>query len=227
MILNIYKPKNWTSFDVVKKVKNVVGAKKAGHAGTLDPLAEGVLIVLTDSDTKKQDSFMKTTKEYKCEIGFGAESPTYDLEGELTFQKLPTKETLAKKLDDLLPSYKGEIDQTVPPYSAKKVGGKPLYKKARAGTLGDMPLPNKTVEILDFAIDSLEEQKVLGQSLLVLKCTITCSSGTYVRSIAHDLGKDLGVGGVLLKLMRTKVGDFTVEESKKIEELVLEFESLA
>lgn len=131
MIFNVYKEKNWTSFDVVKKLRSVLGVKKIGHAGTLDPLAEGVLVVLTDKDTKKQDEIMRLDKEYKACIAFGATSPTYDLEGDLTFYDIPAGFDLEKELAVFLPKYIGKFEQTAPPYSAKKVKGKKLYERMR------------------------------------------------------------------------------------------------
>lgn len=220
MILNIYKEKGWTSFDVVKKVRNILrhehGKKeKVGHAGTLDPLAEGVLIVLTGRDTKKQAEIMEMEKEYVAEISFGASSPTYDLEGTLSFSKIPDDLDVEKKLDELLPKYLGEIKQTVPPHSAVKVKGKRLYKKARSGKLSTAELPSKKITIRN--ITKLDFYKI--ENLPTVKLKISCSKGTYIRSLAHDLGKDLDVGGVLISLVRTRVGDYLIEQSKRIPEL--------
>jgi len=217
MLLNIYKEPHWTSFDVVAKLRGLFKTKKVGHAGTLDPLAEGVLIVLTDKDTKKQAKIMKMPKEYVAQIAFGAHSPTYDLEGPLTFTKIADPKKLFEDIKNLLPKYIGKIKQTVPPFSAKKVAGKPLYKKARSGAIDLKSLPQKDVEIFDIKIQNFTQKEITrGVVLPVLTCTIMCGSGTYVRSIAHDLGQDLGVGGVLVHLVRTRVGGFMVEDSKKI-----------
>ena len=223
VILNIYKEKNWTSFDVVAKVRNLLKVKRVGHAGTLDPLAEGVLVVLTDFDTKKQDDFLKMSKEYITEIAFGAESPTYDLEMVPVFvgKQVNAKE-LKDLIDKILPKYIGEFEQTAPPYSAKKVGGKVLYKEARKGNT-DFVLPKKLVtaseiETLDIFEKEIETDK--GAKVLpVLKCRIKCSSGFYVRSLAHDLGVDTNLGGVMISLVRTKIGDFDIKDSKKVAEI--------
>lgn len=233
MIVNIYKPKNWTSFDVVAKVKSVLTEKrgksgkkaKVGHAGTLDPLAEGVLIILTDEDTKKQSEIVGLEKEYLSKIAFGARSESYDLEKELEFSDVEIDlGDLEKRLNRLLPKYIGEIDQTVPPYSAAKVEGKRLYSIARKKKIPREDLPVKKVEIFDIEVHSFKYEEIVGykERLPVLTVTVRCGKGTYVRSLAHDLGEDLGVGGVLVGLTRTKVGDYDVKDAVKI----LEFPSL-
>jgi len=216
--LNVYKEKGWTSFDVVAKIRGLLGGgrkRKVGHAGTLDPLAEGVLIVLTDEDTKKQQGFMELEKEYMCEISFGVTSPTYDLERELTYCSVPKDLDVEKELDNILPRYLGEIQQRVPPYSAVKVQGKPLYKKARAGKVTTDQLPLKKITIYNLQKDGFYQKN----NLPTVKLKINCSKGTYIRSLAHDLGKDLGVGGILVSLIRAKIGDFHVEDAEKIPDL--------
>jgi tRNA pseudouridine55 synthase len=215
VILNINKQKGWTSFDVVAKIRNIFNIKKVGHAGTLDPLAEGVLIVLTDKDTKQQDRLMHTDKEYRAEIMFGFESPTYDMEGPLSYTGYkPDLNEVRSKVTELT----GTITQTVPPYSAVKQGGVRLYKKARAGRIDTSSLPKRQVTIYAIDIESFDEEEFVfdGRSFYVpvLMCSITCSSGTYIRSIAHDLG------GVLKSLVRTRVGDFLIEDSVTIDELI-------
>ncbi|MEZ6255266.1 MAG: tRNA pseudouridine(55) synthase TruB [Patescibacteria group bacterium] len=234
MILNVYKERTWTSFDVVAKVKNVLKVNKAGHAGTLDPLAEGVLIVLTDEDTKRQSEFMGLEKEYKFAVAFGMTSPTYDLEGDLKVHPIPVTFKLGSILtNELLAKYIGKITQTVPPFSAVKVDGQRLYKKARAGNIDDIELPDREVEVKSFSINSISYLSPVGfaklygkdvsnlgvQVIPVLDCTIICSKGTYIRSIANDLGADVGVGGVLAKLVRTRVGDFSFNDSVLIDAL--------
>ncbi len=219
VILNVYKEKGWTSFDVVAKLKNILKVKKVGHAGTLDPLAEGVLVVLTDKDTKKQNEVMKTDKEYKALIAFGAKSPTYDLEGELSFYDVGDSKNIFQKVEKILPKYVGNLEQTVPPYSAKKAGGKKLYRKARSGEKLELAdLPKNKIDIFNIKVNEFKEITVKGNVLPAVDLTIVCSHGTYIRSLAHDLGHDLGVGGVLVGLVRTRVGNFRVEDSKKISE---------
>lgn len=220
MILNIYKENGWTSFDVVKKVRNILANKigrnvKTGHAGTLDPLAEGVLLVLTDKDTKLQDKFMNMEKEYICEISFGATSPTYDLESELTYHKIPAELNVEKELERILPDFVGELKQTAPAFSAKKVEGRPMYKKARKGGVSQDELPIKKITIFNIEkIDFFSKE-----NLPAVKLRVTCGKGTYIRSLAHDLGERLGTGAVLTKLVRTRIGNYTTEQSLKVSEL--------
>jgi tRNA pseudouridine55 synthase len=226
MVLNIYKPKGWTSFDVVAKLRSLLKTKKIGHAGTLDPLAEGVLVVLTGQDTKKQNEYMKMDKEYRAKIALGIESDTYDLEGPVRIVARPADaDKLLKRIEGLLPKYIGEITQKVPPYSAVKIKGERLYKQARAGKITEEDVPEKKVKICSIDIESFKEEEISLSSrkleFPVLTCTIDCGSGTYIRSFAHDLGKDLGTGGALIDLKRTRVGDFKIEDSQKIEDLKL------
>lgn len=222
MILNIYKPKNWTSFDVVAKARGVLKVKKAGHAGTLDPLAEGVLIVLTEDDTKKQDKFMEMEKEYIAEIVFGAETPTYDLENLPHLNTEPKSEELFEKLREILPTFTGEIEQIIPPYSAKKIQGKEMYKLARKGV--EIPKQTKKVTIWSIDILGMESKELETDggivSLPAVTMKVRCSSGTFVRSLAHELGEKLGTGGVLKSLIRSAVGEYRVENSVKIGDLV-------
>jgi len=211
MILNIFKEKNWTSFDVVAKVRGILGEKKVGHAGTLDPLAEGVLIVLTGKDTKKQSEFMGMEKEYVAEFGLGLDSKTYDLE------VLPHTVDSNINFEEKLKKYVGRIKQKVPPYSALKVKGKTLYKEARKGNIDETKLPVKEITI--HRIDILDKYEVeletdLGFKVVsIVKAKIVCSSGTYIRSLAHDLDS------VLVSLVRTRIGDYKVEDSVRVSEL--------
>lgn len=226
MILNIYKEKDWTSHDVVAKVKNLLNTyeklppkiarkRKVGHAGTLDPLAEGVLIVLTDHDTRRQQEFIGYPKEYECEIAFGAKSDTYDLEGDLTYSAMPENFDLPRLLTPLLDKYRGEFSQTVPPYSAVKIRGKKLYEESRRGKIDKLTLPVKKVNIYQLDVLGFDQY----ENLPTVKLKMLCSKGTYVRSLAHDLGEEMGVGGVLVFLVRTKVGNYSTRTAVKISEL--------
>lgn len=228
MVLNVYKPKGWTSFDVVAKLRGILKTKKIGHAGTLDPLAEGVLVVLTDKDTKCQNEFMHTTKEYIAGVAFGATSASYDLEQPLVVTATTSfpltldlsLDVLRERLLKVLPDFIGEIDQQVPLYSAVKVGGKPLYKQI--ATFQDDP-PKKCVHI--YSIDVVDAFPLELQPRIILQnfvLKVTCSSGTYIRSLAHDIGIKLGTGGVMTSLLRTKVGNFYVEDSKQLSEIQLQ-----
>lgn len=218
MILNLYKEKGWTSFDVVAKVKGILGTKKVGHAGTLDPLAEGVLIVLTDKDTKKQDQFMEMKKEYLATIAFGVQSPTYDLEGALTVSQLPATFYLELMLEDRLTKYMGKVTQQVPIYSAVKVNGTPLYKRARKNATSDIALPSREVTIYELTINKYLSYHIDNRAFPAIELVCVCSKGTYIRSLANDLGNDLGIGGVLVELVRTKVGNYTSLSSQTIAE---------
>lgn len=224
MILNVYKEKGWTSFDVVAKLRSILHIKKIGHAGTLDPLAEGVLVVLTNEDTKKQSDFLKLDKEYIAEIAFGLQSKTYDLEGPpIFFQGEIDKDKLDQDFQKIINNYIGEIPQKVPPYSAVKVKGQKLYKKARKQNINEIELPVKKVNIYNIEIsDKYErvfEQNGASKALPVYKVKMACSSGTYIRSLAHDLGKDLGVDGILAGLLRTRIGSYELKDSKRVNEV--------
>ncbi|MDC0449108.1 tRNA pseudouridine(55) synthase TruB [bacterium] len=215
-ILNVNKPINWTSFDVVAKYRNISGVKKVGHAGTLDPLATGVLLLLTGKDRKNQQNLMGLDKEYEAEVMFGATSPTYDLEGRLSYcEQKPILDEVKKELPDTIKKYIGQIQQTIPPYSAKKVKGTPMYKLARKGKISEKELPTKTVTINSIKILDYFEK----DNLPVVRVRISCSSGTYIRSLARDFGTDLGCGGVLASLVRTKVGEYSIKDSKSVASL--------
>jgi len=226
MILNIYKPLNWTSFDIVAKLRGILKTKKIGHAGTLDPLADGVLVILTEKDTKKQNELMGTKKEYIAEIALGLKSDSYDLETTLSINEDYKEVDIG---DKYLSTFVKEFEQTVPPYSAVKVKGQRLYKLARTGEVDKVDLPVKKVtiyglELLDtykkdftnYTGNCLitEDNKNIFKDIKVIKVKITCSSGFYVRSFAHDLG------GVLFSLTRTKVGEYSIEDSVTIEDLI-------
>lgn len=225
MILNVYKEPNWTSFDVVAKIRNTLrerrGTKKVkvGHAGTLDPLAEGVLIVVTDMDTKKQDEILNDDKEYVAKIAIGASSASYDLETPLEFADNVDFEYVKNNLNDVISKYVGEFEQQIPAYSAKKIDGKKLYELSREGKSGEIELPTKKVNIYSIKLESITEESLEDHTLPVLTCRVLCSKGTYIRSLANDIGNDLGFGGVLLHLIRTRVGDFYIEDAKKLGEL--------
>lgn len=222
MIFNIYKPKDLTSHDVVAKARGILRTKKVGHAGTLDPLAEGVLIILTDTDTKKQQEFMSMEKEYVAEICFGAVSPTYDLEIIPSFKKNITLEEAETLINRHIPEFIGTIVQTIPPYSAKKVDGKKLYLLARKGleiTDQKKEVTIKSIDILDYCMKEIGTSSGI-YSLPHFTVKVKCSSGTFIRSIAHELGLKALSGAILTHLVRTAVGEYRVEDSIKIEDLL-------
>lgn len=214
MILNLYKTKGPTSFNFINRVKREKGFKKVGHAGTLDPLAEGVLIVLTDEDTKKQESLMKQDKKYIAEVILGAFSESFDFEREVLYDENP-KNFTNEEVTKVLNTFVGDLSLPAPIFSAKMVGGKRLYKYAHKNQeFLDIPMVNtKVYELSLLEIGSLFHE---GKSYQTVKFEIFCSSGTFIRSIANSLGQKLGTRSVLSSLVRTQVGDFRVEDSLRV-----------
>ena len=200
-IFNINKPAGWTSRDVVNRVQRLVRPAKAGHAGTLDPLATGVLVVCVGPATKLISYVQQQLKEYEATFILGQSSPSDDVETEiceLEQPPIPTREAIEAKLPDFV----GTIQQRPPLYSAIKVEGQRAYKLARGGS--DMELPARPVEIYELSVTAYEYPE------LCLK--IRCGSGTYVRSIGRDLADSLGTAAVMSALTRTAIGKFQVQE---------------
>lgn len=206
--LNIYKPVGMTSHDVVAKLRRITGIKQIGHTGTLDPFAEGVLPVCIGKATRLIE-YLDDDKEYLATIKFGAATTTYDREGEITFSS--DKKISAHDVENTLKSFEGEILQLPPIYSAIKVKGKKLYEYAREGKEVDIQPRRVTVESIELKSFDAEKQQA--------EVLIQCSKGTYIRSIANDLGKTLGCGGHLIKLVRTRAGRFRVENSVPLEDI--------
>ncbi|MFA6475145.1 MAG: tRNA pseudouridine(55) synthase TruB [Patescibacteria group bacterium] len=205
-MLLIDKPEGLSSFAVVAQVRRALGVKRIGHAGTLDPLATGLLIVLVGRDeTKQQDSFMKLDKEYVVTIELGKFSTTDDREGELTMTNLPlpTKVEFATTLKKFI----GSIQQTPPIYSAIHVNGARAYKLARSGQT-DMVIPTRTVIIHDI--------ELLDFKLPHVTLRVACGHGTYIRSLAHDLG------GYVTALRRTKIGQYNVAQAISVEQIAID-----
>ncbi len=202
--LNIYKPVGMTSHDVVAVLRRITKIKQIGHTGTLDPFAEGVLPVCIGKATRLIE-FLADDKEYLATVQFGAATTTYDIEGEKTFTS--DKKITVEDID--LTSFQGEIEQLPPIYSAIKVKGKKLYEYARNGE--DVEIQPRKVIIEKIELKSFNEQSQQAEIL------IKCSKGTYIRSIAHDLGQNLGVGAHLVKLVRTQAGKFRVENSVQLD----------
>lgn len=205
-MLLIDKPLHWTSFDVVRKIRNVIRIKKVGHAGTLDPLATGLLIVCTGKFTKRINDYMAQEKEYTGTITLGATTPTYDLESEPTNIQ-PTGHLSRQDIEQATQQFIGNILQTPPIHSAIKIEGRRVYELARKGQ--DIKLEPRPVTISQFAIEKIEEPLVYFK--------VVCSTGTYIRSLANDFGAALGVGGYLSSLCRTRIGDFLLKEARTIE----------
>lgn len=196
-ILNIDKPGGLTSHDVINQVRRVAGLRRVGHAGTLDPLATGVLLVCLGRATRLVEYLMGQPKTYETVIRLGQSTDTYDADGQVTAERPCT--FTQNDLTQALAPFRGPIQQTPPLYSAIKQGGQPLYKLARQGVQVEVAARDVTIYELD--------QLVFDPPLLTLR--VVCSSGTYIRSLAHDLGETLGCGGHVTTLRRTAVGTFT------------------
>lgn len=202
-IIAVYKPKGPTSNDVVQIIKKLTGVKKVGHAGTLDPLAKGVLVVgIGREATKKLSGFVKKEKEYIANVKLGQFSTTDDEEGKKTVVKISKKPTL-QEIKKVILKFQGKISQTPPLFSAVKIKGHEAYKLARQGK--EPKLKPRQVEI--------KKIKILKYSWPILKLKVITGPGVYIRSLARDLGKVLGVGGYLADLERTRVGQFTKKDS--------------
>ena len=207
-VLLINKPLYWTSFDAVRKIRNLIKIKKVGHAGTLDPLAIGLLIVCTGKYTKKINEYMAQEKEYTGTITLGAITPTYDLESEPI--ELKTIDHLtAEDIQQATLPFTGHILQTPPIHSAIKKAGTRVYELARRGE--EVILEPRPVTISTFSIEKIEGPNVHFR--------VVCSTGTYIRSLANDFGAALGVGGYLSSLCRTRIGSFRLEDALTIEQL--------
>lgn len=203
----IDKPLHWTSFDAVRKLRGILQIKKIGHAGTLDPLATGLLIVCTGKFTKKINEYMAAEKEYTGSITLGAVTPTYDLESEPEQHKgfsFVTKELIEAATHQFI----GEIDQFPPIYSAIKKDGVALYELARRGV--DVELKVRKITIHSFEITAID--------VPVIHFKVVCSTGTYIRSLAHDFGAALGCGAYLSSLRRTRIGAFSVDDAIGMED---------
>ena len=205
-VLLIDKPLHWTSFDVVRKLRNLIYIKKIGHAGTLDPLATGLLIVCTGKFTKRINEYMAQEKEYTGTFTLGAVTPTYDLESEPENFK-PAEGITPEQLNEAAAKMTGEIMQVPPAHSAIKVDGKRVYELARAGK--EVKLEPRKVTIKEFEITEV--------SMPVVHFRIVCSTGTYIRSMANDFGVLLGCGAYLSSLRRTRIGDFSASDAFTME----------
>lgn len=208
-ILFINKSSGYTSHDVVAKVRKIIKLKKIGHTGTLDPNALGLMVLCLGKAVRLQQFLTGLSKSYTGEIKFGYSTDTYDIEGKPTSEPVEVKDLNLEKLNEIANKFKGKIVQNAPPFSAKKYLGKKFYELARAG----LPVPtlSKTVEVIKFNFTSIKGD--------MAKFEIECSSGTYIRSIAHEIGQILGFGSFLYSLTRTRIGSFSLEKAIKIEDL--------
>jgi tRNA pseudouridine55 synthase len=211
-VLLIDKPLRWTSFDVTKKLKYAGKFKKIGHAGTLDPLATGLLILCTGKKTKQIDSYQAQEKEYTGKMVLGKTTPSIDLETEFDAE-YPTDHISEEVLENAKKSLSGTFLQTPPIYSAIQVNGKRLYELARKGkTDEDVVIKQREVQIADFEIDSSNFPEISFR--------IVCSKGTYIRSLVRDFGKLCNSGAYMSELRRTRIGEFNVNDALTIEQFI-------
>ena len=214
-ILYIDKPLHWSSFDAVKRVRGMLVRRlklkkiKVGHAGTLDPLATGVMIVCTGKATKRIDELQAHVKEYIATIALGATTPSFDLETEID-ETFPTKHITRELVDEALSQFIGEIQQVPPAFSACKVDGKRAYKMARKGH--EVELKPKLLVI--------DEIELLEYSQTSITIRVVCSKGTYIRALARDIGEALNSGGHLTALRRTRVGDVSIAQCMSVDDAV-------
>ncbi len=208
-VLLIDKPQGWTSFDVVNKLRRAAGGLKMGHAGTLDPLATGLLIVCTGRKRKEIDRFTGLDKEYVAELLLGVETPSYDTDTEPVAQHDVAGIT-AEQVAAVLAQFVGPLMQTPPMWSAVKIGGKRLYSLARKGVEIERPARPVTVHAME----------LIGAAMPHVTVRISCSKGTYVRSLAHEIGQRLGCGACISALRRTRIGPYSVDDASGIPQAV-------
>jgi tRNA pseudouridine55 synthase len=206
-LLLINKPLRWTSFDAVNKIRSLIKVKKVGHAGTLDPLATGLLIICTGKFTKKINEYMAQEKEYTGTFTLGATTPTYDLESDPGNFK-PFEHLTEEEIKSSAKKFMGEIMQVPPAHSAIKVEGKRVYELARQGK--EVKLEPRKITIKEFETIKIE--------LPVVHVKVVCSTGTYIRSLANDLGATLGCGAYLSSLCRTRIGNFLLQDAMTMED---------
>ena len=209
--LIIDKEKGWTSHDVVAKARGILGIRKIGHLGTLDPNATGVLVLVIGKATKLVSSLIGCDKEYEAEIILGEVSDTFDADGVIT--KNNAHEVSLKDIESVLPEFCGTISQMPPIFSAIKIGGKKAYELARKGKIPELKPRAVSIYRLD----------MMSYEWPILRLLVSCSSGTYIRSLANDIGARLACGAYLSNLRRTRVGNFYLRDAKKITEISKEY----
>lgn len=215
LVINLNKPKGMTSQQAVTRVKHIFAAKKAGHAGTLDPIATGILLVCVDEATKITRFLAETDKEYVAVMKLGERTDTFDSEGKI-IKKVENFELKEDNVRTVLERFRGLIEQVPPMYSAIKVSGRPLYKLARKGI--EIERPHRSVNIY--------ELELINFAAPFLEIRVLCSKGTYIRSLCDDIGTALDVGAHIVALKRTRIGDFRIEESAEPGELPDKKESI-
>jgi len=206
-IVNINKPADWTSFDVVKKIRGITRIKKVGHAGTLDPFATGVLLICLGKSTKKVPELMDMPKEYEGILSLGSSTDTLDPTGKIIEEKpIPPLET--QQILAVFSKLTGSIKQRIPAFSAAKIAGKRSYALARKGIA--LPDRYKTVKIYDIRLLNYQKEQIHFQ--------VECGQGTYIRSLGYDIANQLGTTGYLVKLIRKRIGDYRIEQSLTLDE---------
>ncbi|MTI32468.1 tRNA pseudouridine(55) synthase TruB [Xanthovirga aplysinae] len=213
-VLLIDKPYTWTSFDVVKKIRNNIKIKKVGHAGTLDPLATGLLILCTGKMTKQIDNFQAQEKEYTGKMIIGKTTPSVDLETEVDSEK-DISHLKVEDLQNQISQFQGVIQQIPPIYSAVKVNGKRVYKHARKGEVVEIDPREVNIKLFELTDISLPE----------VSFRVICSKGTYIRSLVRDFGEALGTGAYLSELRRTRIGNFTIDQALNLEGFIQSIQS--
>ena len=213
-VIGIDKPLNWTSFDIVKKVRNTIRIKKVGHAGTLDPLATGLLIICTGKATKTINQIQEQRKKYLCTLVLGKTTPSVDLETAFD-SEASISHLSAEQVASAFEPFKGNIMQVPPIYSAIKVDGKRAYESARKNET--LELKPREVTIYDLSLQNMSLPEVTFE--------VECSKGTYIRSLVRDIGQALGVGAYMSALRRTSIGDYHVDQAFSIDEFVHTFTS--
>lgn len=214
-IFYVDKPLRWTSFDVVKRIRGVLSRRtgikklKVGHAGTLDPLATGVMTVVTGRATKRIEELQAHTKEYVADIRLGATTPSFDLETEVDAE-YPWEHIGREQVEAVLQRFLGTIKQVPPAFSACKIDGKRAYKMARKGK-------EVNIKAKELVIDDIE---LVAMQLPVITVRVVCSKGTYIRALARDIGEALGSGAHLVGLRRTRVGDVGVDDCEQVIQLI-------
>ncbi len=209
-LLLVDKPEGLTSHDVVDAVRRILGTRRVGHTGTLDPAATGLLVLCVGRSAARLQAFLTgLDKTYEGEMLFGIETDTYDREGMVVGSPHPSPFPEREHLEAAVSRFVGEFEQTPPPFSAKKFGGRKLYEMARKGEA--VPVLSKRVRVGPFSIEGLEKDRAVF--------SVQCSSGTYIRSLVHDVGHELGFGAHLTRLRRLSVGNFRIENSVSLPEL--------
>ncbi|MEO1381820.1 MAG: tRNA pseudouridine(55) synthase TruB [Bacteroidota bacterium] len=214
--LLIDKPKEWSSFDVIRKIRYTIRIKKVGHAGTLDPLATGLLIVCTGKHTKQINDIQDQEKEYEVAFKIGFTTASYDMEHP-EINPVDAQHITQEQIKDAMTTFLGEIEQTPPIYSAVKVDGKRAYKAARKGQ--DVKLKSRRIHI--YAFEYLKQDT---EDPMIHHARIRCSKGTYIRTLVHDLGQLLGVGAYIRELRRTRIGTYRIEDAWQIDDFAAKYQ---